>query len=200
MSDLLPDVILPESIDEGGLDCQRREEPNITAEVKDVVPEVIVDEPPEVKPVIDDEDIFKDAPPKAKKPRSQKQMEHLTRAREKALATRRANKVRREKAQEESKEILGNKSNTEKPKKEVSFDKGEDPESSLRTYLTEEQIINLQEKAVENYDKKRKARKEAKHKKAHEETHQAKTYESVAKAIHQPVNPDPDDVWALCFQ
>jgi hypothetical protein len=187
MSDLLPDVILPD-------EPVSHEEPNITAEIRDVDEEPEEEEEdvlvtPEIKPVIEDEYIFKDVEPKPKKPRSKKQLDHLSKIREKALATRRANKAKREAEQEPKK------------KKEVSFVKEEPKEekSSLR-YLTEEQIVDLQERAVENYDTKRKARKVAKQKKAKEDTHSAKTYEAVAKAIHQPTNPDPDDVWALCFQ
>ena len=170
MSDLLPEVI-----------CEP--EPELAPAEEDL-------ELPQIKEVIEDEFIFKDAP---KKQRSQKQMEHLKNAREKALATRRANKVRREKAEAEAR----GEEYVEKPSKPERVASFTEP---LKKYnLSEEELIDLQEKAVEKYDTKRKQRKVDKKKKALEETHSAKTYESVARAIHQPNNPDPEDVWALCF-
>ena len=92
--------------------------------IKEVV-EPVVDEPElEVKPVIKDEVIFgseeaEDEPPspikKQKKPPSEKQRAHLKRAREKALATRRANSAGR-KAVEEEKKLARQKKREERDK------------------------------------------------------------------------------------
>ena len=148
MSDLLPEVICePEPAE------QQQEE---------TVLDVEEPEAPQVKEVIEDEFIFKDAP---KKQRSAKQMEHLKVAREKALATRRANKARREKAEAEAR--------------------------------GEEYVPKVYDKPASGEQKT--VKDDPPLKKVEEQKHDSKTYESVARAIHRPNNPDPEDVWALCF-
>ena len=62
-------------------------------------------------------------------------------------------------------------------------------------HLSEEQIIDLQEKAISNYEVKRKKAKEIKKKEQAKVAQEKKVYETINKAI----NPDPDDVWGVCF-
>ena len=223
MSDLLPDIIPdptrePEPEPEPEPDAapsitaviEEVREPEPARERRDEVDELPVvepdevDEPPSVKPIIDDDVIFKDPPKKPKKARSDKQMAHLKKAREKALATRRANKAARDEAA--GKSVKKVKSTPKAPSPEP------DPEelaeelsskmnipSSMRL-LSLDDIKELQQQAIEGYDTKRKKRKDIKRKGVATAKQESKTYEAVAKAIHQPSNPDPDDVWSLCFQ
>jgi len=165
----------------------------------------------EVKPVVDDDEIiFKETKEVVKKkPASSKQAEHLKKAREKALATRRAKaKIRNEEKEKKAlerkmKRELKEKQLIEKEEaehqikmqsKQVKVPEQSTP-SSMRS-LSESQILDLQEKAISNYEVKRKAAKEVKKKKQNEEAQQAKIYQSINKAI----NPDPDDIWGVCFQ
>jgi hypothetical protein len=221
MSDLLPEVILPETPDEGGLDRSDRApdqrpadydpteheplSPVPESKVKEVSyiqnGEIVVDtkevsldvlpapEVKQVKMIIEDEEVFTD--PKPKKQRSQKQMDHLKKAREKALATRRAKIKARKDAEEESQQNF----QSSRPRREEVVDIPE----TLK-HISPDELIELQQKAIEGYDTKRKQRKADKKKKKEADNQASKTYESLAKAIHQPSHPDPDDVWALCFQ
>jgi hypothetical protein len=145
-----------------------------------------------IKPVIDDTDIFKDAKPKRKrKPPSEKQLAHLAKAREKATVVRKAKMEAKKKA-----------------KKKVAFDdvlQKTDPRprregpahESLLLHLTRQELLDLQQQAIEGYDTKRKAQKKVK-REAEEEVKKANLVNRrIAKAVGQP---DPDDVWAQCFQ
>ena len=145
-----------------------------------------------IKPVIDDTDIFTDAKPKRKrKPPSAKQLEHLKKAREKANAVR--------KAKTEAKKTA---------KKKVAFDdvlKTTDPrprregeaQESVLLHLTRQELLELQQQAIEGYDTKRKAQKKVK-RSAEEEVRKANLVNrTISKAVGQP---DPDDMWAVCFQ
>jgi hypothetical protein len=196
--------------------------------IKEVKEEPIVEEDIEVKPIVKDEVIFNggteplkekekeeeeelEVKPiikekKIKKPVTSKQAAHLKKAREKALATRQA----KAKVRNEEKEAKALERKKKRELKEQQLIEKEDVEhemkiqaqkaktatpSSMRS-LSEAQILDLQEKAISNYEVKRKAAKEVKKKKQHEEAQQAKIYQSINKAV----NPDPDDVWAQCFQ
>jgi hypothetical protein len=145
-----------------------------------------------VKPVIDDQDIFKDVPPKrTKKAASKKQLEHLKRAREKALKVRKAKIKERDMAKKKVQfdEVLEHTDDRPKEKKE-----------SLLLHLTRAELMELQQGAIEGYDTKRKARK---HKKraAQDEVRKANMVnQSVRKAYGMPKAPDPDDMWADCFR
>jgi len=67
--------------------------------------------------------------------------------------------------------------------------------SSMRN-LSDEDIILLQQQAIENYEVKRKARKQKKKQDEAKAQQEKKVYESITKAVQ----PDPNDVWAVCFQ
>jgi hypothetical protein len=167
----------------------------------------------EPKEVIDEKQIFKqdkDEDPEVEQPlkvkkikqTTEKQREHLKKAREKALATRRKNatarkliadqkKAERDEKREEKLLKQISKEDREFKQKKVAFE----AESSIGQSFTEEQIIDLQQKAIENYEVKRKARKEVKKKEQQKVAQDKKTYDVINKAI----NPDPDP-WAACFQ
>ena len=164
----------------------------------------------EVKPVIDDKVVFankdedEDEPlppsPPSKKA-SVKQRDHLKKAREKALETRRAKakerkaveeekKVERQRKRDEKEKIIIEKEDKEHKKTEVSVK----PHSYMNEF-THEQLIDLQQKAIENYETKRKAAKKIKKETQAKEQADKKVYESITKAVG-PV----DDVWADCFR
>ena len=164
----------------------------------------------ELKPIVDDEVIFgtKEEPlspiKKPKKESTQKQRDHLKKAREKALATRQAKaKVRKEEQEKkalerqkkrEEADLLKIQKEDQDHLKKVQVKQEEDYKSSFKQ-LTEEQIVNLQQKAIENYEVKRKAAKVIKKQEQMKVQHDKKIYETINKAV----NPDPDDVWGICF-
>jgi hypothetical protein len=63
--------------------------------------------------------------------------------------------------------------------------------------LTKEELLDLQQEAIDKYEVKRKKRKEAKLKEQKQKEKDAKTYEQVSRAIHRPPT---EDVWGQCFQ
>jgi hypothetical protein len=171
------------------------------AKTKEAMPteeESVVEEPAggdndlRIKPVIDDTDIFKDAKPKRKrKPPSEKQLAHLAKAREKATAVRKA-------------KTEANKT----AKKKVAFDdvlQKTDPrprregatQESLLLHLTRQELLEIQQQAIEGYDTKRKARKKVKQDAQHEVQKANLVNRQIAKAVGQT---DPDAFWAECFQ
>lgn len=206
-----PQPVLPETPDVGGLD--------------------VSDEEPEIKQIVDEKVIFSEdisedppsPPTKKKKVPSAKQREHLKKAREKALATRRANAKKRKEEQEakrlerEKKRQEKEQQMIEKEQKEYEFKKQLEEQqskpvspatpakpipqessklpSSMR-HLSDEDIILLQQQAIENYEVKRKARKQKKKQDEAKAQQEKKVYESITKAVQ----PDPNDVWAVCFQ
>lgn len=194
----------PEQVEE---DVVEVEEPS-----EDIVEEL------ELKQVVDEKVIFSDEvtedppspPSKKKKPPSDKQRAHLKKAREKALATRRAKAAAR-KEQEDIKKAEREKKRLERQAKQIEKEESEFAKqkkiqesvpppssqvpSSMR-HLSEEDIIKLQQSAIENYEVTRKARKQKKKEAEAKANHDKKVYQSIAKAV----NPNPDDVWASCFQ
>ena len=177
--------------------------------------EPINDDPDlELKQIVDDEVIFgtKEEPLspisvkqlKPKKESTQKQRDHLKKAREKALATRQAKaKVRKEEQEKKSLErqkkreeadLLKIQKEDQDHLKKVQVKQEEDYKSSFK-HLTEQQIIQLQQSAIENYEVKRKAAKVIKKQEQAKIQQDKKIYETINKAV----NPDPDDVWGICF-
>tara|TARA_R110002020_G_scaffold172679_2_gene363061 strand:+ start:591 stop:1274 length:684 start_codon:yes stop_codon:yes gene_type:complete len=188
---------------------------NQLKEVIEEVKEVFVEPTLEVKPVISDKVVFGDEeeipspPPTKKQVASEKQREHLKKAREKALATRRANsagrkaaeeekKAERQRKREEKEKALIQKEEQEhqlkqsKPKQDA---KVEVQPHSYMNQLSEEQIIELQQKAIENYETKRKASKKLKKEEIAKENADKKIYESISKAV----GPTQECPWESCF-
>ncbi len=173
----------------------------------------------ELKQVVDEKVIFSEEvtedppspPSKKKKPPSDKQRAHLKKAREKALATRRAKAADRKKV-EEAKKAEREKKRLEREEKQIKkeesqFQKQKKLQESVPTptptttsvpnsmrQLSEQDIIKLQQAAIENYEVTRKARKQKKKEAEQKANHDKKVYQSIAKAVN------PDDVWASCFQ
>ena len=195
--------------------------PNVASETaEDIIdieePEDIAEEL-ELKQVVDEKVIFSDEvtedppspPSKKKKPLSDKQRAHLKKAREKALATRKAKAAERKKVEEvkraerekkrlerEQKQIKKEDSDFAKQKKiQESVPPPSQVPSSLRQ-LSEQDIMKLQQAAIENYEVTRKARKQKKKEAEAKANHDKKVYQSISKAV----NSNPDDVWSVCFQ
>ena len=141
--------------------------------------------PPLVKPVIEDDQIFKDAPPKkTKRKASEKQLAHLAKAREKAAAKRKGETAERLQLKKE-KEI----------KEAVKVVKS--PEAPKGIFLTKDDIFKLQSDAIEGHETKRKARKQVKKKEEEEVQKVNRVNKVIRRAVGQP---DPDDIWADCFR
>jgi hypothetical protein len=192
--------------------------PSVEEEAADDLPEGEDDDDLQVKEVIDDKKIFKQGeeeevveeqpPPKPKKQATTKQREHLKKAREKALETRKKNAVARKVLADEKKAERDEKRKEKELKiiskedREFKQKKAQPPLASptpvaVGKSFTEEEIMSLQQKAIETYETKRKARKEVKKKEQHKIAQDKKTYEVINNAI----NPDPNDlVWGQCFQ
>ena len=179
--------------DEGGMTFT----PDLTDDV--VAPELVV------KEIIQDEVIFK---PKVKRKATEKQKEHLAKAREKALATRRANaekkKAEREliqnqkdlKKQErmEKLRIKEEQKELKQVQQQIQIKKQAPPPAPApQPTFTQEDILKIQEQAISNYETKRKAKKEAKKKALDQEQHDKKVYQAISKAIK------PRSVWDDCF-
>jgi hypothetical protein len=151
-------------------------------EVDDTEPDL--PPPPRVKPIIEDDQIFKDAPPKKpKRKASEKQLAHLAKAREKANAKRKGETAER---------------NARKKEKEVqeAVKVVKSPEAPKGLFLTKDEIFNLQHEAIEAHETKRKARKQVKKKEQEEIQKVNRVNQVVRRAIGQP---DPDDIFASCF-
>ncbi len=197
--DLLPNI----QVDLLQEDPEPLEEENVSddeGEPELVVKEVIDQDIPDVleKQLIPEEDIFvekkpKKAPPqkkeKKKRVMTEEQLERLKKGREKALAVRRA------KAQEkkELKELQTKKKKKELQKLREEVDDTPKPKtepapaprktiSSLED-LPADMLIELQKRAIEGYDTKRKARKEEKRKQQSQKTDNLKNINLVNNAL-----------------
>ena len=149
-------------------------------------------EPLRVKPIIEDEEVFKDVPPKKPRKKSQKQMDHLAKAREKALAVRQANAKAKREAKAESE--FTHQATRQDPRPQ-------EQKESVILHMSVAEFQKMTEesnsKAVEKYDTKRKAQKKAK-KDAQEEYRKAnQVNHQINKALGVA---DPDDFFASCFQ
>ena len=154
----------------------------------EVIEELKVDEPPmKVKPVLEDESVFKDV---VKKPRvkSQKQLDHLAKAREKALAVRQA------RAKEKKQVKFAEQATVDDPRPK-------EQKESVILHMSVAEFQKLQRQsnldAVESYDTKRKLQKQAKREAKEEYTKANKVNQQINKALGVA---DPDDMWSVCFQ
>ena len=176
----------------------------------------------DVKPIIDDKVVFssnkevvapadevlEDEPPspikKVKTP-SLKQRDHLKKAREKALETRKAKAAER-KLVEEEKRLERQRKRDEKEKlmiakeeKELSVPVNKEPLTkrphSYMSEFTQEQLVELQQKAIENYEIKRKSAKKLKKEQQVKDTADKKIYETIQKAVGPTT-----DAWDDCFR
>lgn len=177
-------VPTPSKVDEVIDDLMNHEEPE--------EPEEPSPKPLRVKPIIDDEEVFKDVPAKKPRKKSQKQMDHLAKAREKALVVRQANAKAKRDAKAETEFAQQATRQDPRPKEQ---------KESVILHMSVAEFQKMTEesnsKAVEKYDTKRKAQKKAK-KDAQEEYRKAnQVNHQINKALGVA---DPDDFFASCFQ
>lgn len=121
-------------------------------------------------------------PVKKKRQLSEEHKEKLRQGRLKALENRRNNA----KQKREMKELQKKKKQLEHEQLKKEVEKYDNPamngfneDFKQHFKLTEEQLIDLQERAVEKYDTKRKARKQEKKKKQEEEQHTQKVQQVI---------------------
>ena len=119
---------------------------------------------------------------KKRKPPTQKQLDALAKARE----TMRANRVEKARLKAEGKDVPKSKA---KQKQENKVKAVIQQQGQL---YSEEQIANITSNAIEQYEVKRKARKEVKNKKKEEEAQQLKVQRQVQRAMGTPAQ---DDIW-----
>ena len=189
--DLLPkiettQIEIAEPLKEDSEDSSEEEESTVDKVVEEILPEV------EKKATIPENDIFvekkvlKVAPVKKKRVMTEEQLERLRLGREKGLAKRRASAV-------EKKEISELK---QKKKKKDIQELREEVEAPIKTKaaksyssledIPNELLIQLQEKAIEGYDMKRKARK-VKKKEAEKKEAEVSHFKSmVTNAVYPP--------------
>jgi len=157
-----------------------------------------------VKPIIEDEEIFKEAKPKKKRVATEKQKQHLAKIRAKAMENRKA------KAEEKRKEQTTLKAEREakkqarlealKEREELRLQKLAKQEvattRSNKPQFTADDIKKFQQDAIEEYETLRKARKLKKKQALEQDTRDKKTYEAVAKAVG-PTRQHT--IWDTCF-
>tara|TARA_Y100001938_G_scaffold150203_1_gene240067 strand:- start:2205 stop:2933 length:729 start_codon:yes stop_codon:yes gene_type:complete len=242
MSELLPDVVMPESsvkeeVEEVNPDTEEAN-PNMVYEETDSkeMPDEVVK--PEPKTLTPDEEIFKDVKPtqtkkytktgRPKRVASQQQKEHLARMRIRAAEVKRKKKEERMAIEEEemlikraerkvkeqhrkakvkeAEKVLEVKAVKEPepkpaPKPEVIRPEPVEAPPPLQRQntisITREELLELQQEAIDKYEVKRKKRKEAKQKEQTQKQKDAKAFEQVSRAIHRPPT---EDVWGQCFQ
>tara|TARA_R110000850_G_scaffold4094_1_gene19164 strand:+ start:299 stop:1009 length:711 start_codon:yes stop_codon:yes gene_type:complete len=143
--------------------------------------------------------------PVIKKVRSEKQREHLKKAREKALATRQAKaKVKKEEAEvkrleRETKREEAHKLKLLREDKEFETKKKIQesvPPPKQNKSFTEEDIMLIQQKAIDTYEKKRKAEKKIRKEEESKVKQEALIHQKVARAVQRDPN---DDIWGSCF-
>ena len=175
----------PVNYDDAEVDVEKLDE--VIEELKPQPAEVDESVPMKVKPVLEDESVFKDV---VKKPRvkSQKQLDHLAKAREKALAVRQA------KAKEKKQVKFAEQATVDDPRPK-------EQKESVILHMSVAEFQKLQRQsnldAVESYDTKRKAQKQAKREAKEEYTKANKVNQQINKALGVV---DPDDMWSVCFQ
>ena len=144
----------------------------------------------------DEQNVFDKPAPKPVKKKRELTAEHkekLRQGRLKALENRRKNAQQKR----EMKELSKKKKEIEHKVLKQEVEQYENPtidysQDFQKTFnFTEEQLIDLQEKAVEKYDTKRKARKQEKKKKQEEHEHTQK----VKKVIHNTTST-LDNAWS----
>jgi len=195
--DLLPNIQVdllqedPEPLEEEIMSDEETPEPEPQ---EDIIPEV------KERDIIPEEDIFVEKKPKKqpvqkkekkKRVMTEAQLERLRLGREKALAVRRA------KAQEkkEIKELQSKKKkkDIQKLREEVEDKPKPEPTPQRKTIsslddLPAEMLVELQKRAIEGYDTKRKARKEQKKKEQQHQTNINNNLGMVNNAL-QPQRP-----------
>ena len=127
---------------------------------------------------------------------SDKQKDHLAKAREKGLAVRRKKAEERKKIKAEA-EVIQEQVKEEHEKDMLKTKYKMDQPINKVYQLDEEMIRQLKEDAIEGYDTKRKQRKAKKKAEKHEDEVVQKSVRAITSAIKPAYNPD--DIYGQCF-
>lgn len=159
-------------------DIMSEEEPEPIVKPKRKLKNDEVFKTPKIQPIQD--------PPKKKRVPTQKQLDALAKARENMKARREEIK----KMKEEGKDVPKSKRKQRQEKQVESVIEEKVKEQNI--LYTEEHIAKITSNAIEQYEVKRKARKEIKKKKQEEEAQQLQVQRQVQRAMG---NPAQDDIW-----
>ncbi len=221
MADFLPEVIEtePEALKEN--QESEEEEDDYVDEVqvkiqeedifnKEEVKEEVVEEPLKIKEVID-------KPEKPEKPKKEKKKRVMTEehkqklalAREKALATRRANAARKKEIKQLQKEEEEQKYNQLKSRvrKEPAEVKPIKEEIKKETIKVEKEVQGYSKKELDDavlsgimkYDSLRKARKKKKQEEQSIEAKEERVKQHIAKAVNHSIQEDPYNFFDNCY-
>ncbi len=215
MSSVLPVIIdtpIPEITEDTEVfDLEDLNENNLNMEINDneeseeeIIPEV------KERVKIDNQVIFQDAPsvkPVAKKKRvmSEAKLKQLADAREKANATRTANKEAKLKAkreiQEATQQMIVQKQEEYVEKKVSKIKKQIDKEPVIiqKNSVSPEDIQNIVSGAISKYDSQRIARKEEKRLKKEEADKHKKINATIKKAQGHSLTPEENGYFDSCF-
>ena len=191
-----------------GGDMESEEEENIVPVISEIAP---VDQQPIEEPK--EEEIFK--PKRAGRPRkgelTEKQSEHLKRAREKGLIVRREKAIQRKKEKEEDElelNLIKKNKDKEAVKKKYNLKEIETETevkmspSSILNSLSKEELKELQQSAIMGYDEVRKERKKKKKILLQKEKVEEKTFQTISHAVNTQANQvahDPYAAYDSCF-
>ena len=192
-----------------GGDMESEEEENIVPVISEIAP---VDQQPIEEPK--EEEIFK--PKRAGRPRkgelTEKQAEHLKRAREKGLIVRREKALQRKKEKEEDElelNLIKKNKDKEAVKKKYNLKEIEtetevkmSPPTSILNSLSKEELKELQQAAIMGYDEVRKERKKKKKILLQKEKVEEKTFQTISHAVNTQANQvahDPYAAYDSCF-
>ena len=208
----MPDqeLLIKEDVPEtsSGGDMESDEEENIVPVISEIAP---VDQQPIEEPK--EEEIFK--PKRAGRPRkgelTEKQSEHLKRAREKGLIVRREKAIQRKKEKEEDElelNLIKKNKDKEAVKKKYNLKEIETETevkmspSSILNSLSKEELKELQQAAIMGYDEVRKERKKKKKILLQKEKVEEKTFQTISHAVNTQANQvahDPYAAYDSCF-
>ena len=208
----MPDqeLLIKEDVPEtsSGGDMESEEEENIVPVISEIAP---VDQQPIEEPK--EEEIFK--PKRAGRPRkgelTEKQSEHLKRAREKGLIVRREKAIQRKKEKEEDElelNLIKKNKDKEAVKKKYNLKEIETETevkmspSSILNSLSKEELKELQQAAIMGYDEVRKERKKKKKILLQKEKVEEKTFQTISHAVNTQANQvahDPYAAYDSCF-
>ncbi len=221
MADFLPEVIETETEALKENQESEEEEDDYVDEVqvkiqeedifnKEEVKEEVVEEPLKIKEVID-------KPEKPEKPKKEKKKRVMTEehkqklalAREKALATRRANAARKKEIKQLQKEEEEQKYNQLKSRvrKEPAEVKPIKEEIKKETIKVEKEVQGYSKKELDDavlsgimkYDSLRKARKKKKQEEQSIEAKEERVKQHIAKAVNHSIQEDPYNFFDNCY-
>ena len=188
------DIVEREKVDTDEVFIKKKADKPVILKVSDKTDVSSADAVQEETEVGDVEEIIQPVKkPRKKRVVTEAQKAHLAKAREKALETRRRNKVLRQEEEEANKSLLSKKQlarkkiRDEENKKLDAFIGSNDinsvPNKSVSFQFTQQDLDKAVANGIEQYEKVRKARKVEKQKKKAQEAKQQQVYSTITKAV-----------------